>query len=72
MIPWASDADIWTRRMHEYRRLPWILPALAVLEFTSEDFDHLASALEDEDRDEWWQVVSGVVQRAENARSEAE
>jgi hypothetical protein len=73
VIPWATDADIWTRRMDEYRRLPWILPALTVLEFTSEDLDHLATALVDnEDRDEWWLIVCGVVRRVEQARTEAE
>jgi hypothetical protein len=66
VIPWARDADIWTRRMDEYRRLPW------VLEFTSEDFDHLATALVDnEDRDEWWRIVCGVVRRVDKACSDA-
>jgi hypothetical protein len=72
VIPWARDADIWTRRMDEYRRLPWVLPALTVLEFTSEDFDHLATALVDnEDRDEWWRIVCGVVRRVDKACSDA-
>ena len=48
------------------RELPWPIPAAILLEMRDEDLDLLAAA---PDRDAYWRVLNGVVERIESRSS---
>jgi hypothetical protein len=59
MIP---DQDILENRVQAMRGLPWVIPALTVIEMTDEDLDHLDAAA---DTDRYWTVLNAIVSRIE-------
>lgn len=60
MIP---DQDILENRMQAMRELPWIIPALTIIEMTDEDLDNLDAAA---DTDRYWTVLNRIVSRIES------
>jgi hypothetical protein len=56
------DADILESRVAAMRDLPWLIPALVLVEFTDEDLDNLDAAT---DTDKYWTVLNGIVSRIE-------
>ena len=59
MIP---DQDILENRVQAMRELPWVIPALVVVEMTDEDLDLLDAAYE---TSEYWSVLNRIVTRIE-------
>ena len=59
MIP---DQDILESRVQAMRELPWVIPALTIIEMTDEDLDTLAAAA---DTDKYWTVLNAIVSRIE-------
>ncbi len=59
MIP---DQDILENRVQAMRELPWVIPALVVVQMTDEDLDLLDAAYE---TDEYWSVLNRIVTRIE-------
>lgn len=59
MIP---DADILENRVMAMRELPWVIPALVVVEMSDEDLDTLDAAA---DTDKYWTVLNRIVSRIE-------
>ena len=59
MIP---DQDILESRVQAMRELPWIIPALAIIEMTDEDLDLLDAAYE---KPEYWSILNRIVARIE-------
>ena len=64
MIP---DQDILENRVQAMRELPWVIPALVIIEVTDEDLDLLDAAYE---TDQYWSVLNAIVRRIENDRKE--
>jgi hypothetical protein len=56
------DADILESRVQAMRDLPWLIPALVLVEFTDEDLDNLDAAA---DTDRYWTVLNRIVARIE-------
>jgi hypothetical protein len=56
------DADIVENRVQAMRDVPWVIPALTVIEMTDEDLDHLDAAA---DTDRYWTVLNRIVARIE-------
>jgi hypothetical protein len=56
------DADILENRVHAMRELPWIIPALVIIEMSDEDLDSLDAAA---DSPEYWSVLNRIVTRIE-------
>jgi hypothetical protein len=56
------DADVLENRVQAMRELPWIIPALIVIEMSDEDLDTLDAAA---DTDRYWTVLSTIVSRIE-------
>jgi hypothetical protein len=56
------DADILEGRVKAMRELPWVIPALTIIEMTDEDLDHLDGAV---DTDKYWTVLNAIVSRIE-------
>jgi hypothetical protein len=56
------DADILESRVAAMRDLPWLIPALVLVEFTDEDLDNLDAAT---DTDKYWTVLNAIVSRIE-------
>jgi hypothetical protein len=54
------DADILENRVQAMRELPWVIPALTVIEMTDEDLDRLDAAF---DAPEYWGVLNGIGRR---------
>jgi hypothetical protein len=54
------DADILENRVQAMRELPWVIPALVIIEMSDEDLDLLDAAYE---TDEYWGVLNAVVRR---------
>jgi hypothetical protein len=48
-------------RLKTFMELPWVLPAVVLMEITDEDLDNLATAT----KDEYWGVLNAVVTRIE-------
>jgi hypothetical protein len=46
------------------RELPWIIPALTIIEMTDEDLDNLDGAA---DTDKYWTVLNAIVSRIERS-----
>jgi hypothetical protein len=59
--------DILENRVMAMRELPWVLPALVVIQFTDEDLDLLDAAY---DTDKYWTLLNGIVRRIESNRKE--
>ena len=59
MIP---DLDILENRVQAMIELPWIIPALVVIEMSDEDLDLLDAAYESP---EYWSVLNRIVTRIE-------
>ena len=57
MIP---DQDILENRVQAMRELPWVIPALVIIEMTDEDLDLLDAAYE---TDEYWSTLNTIVKR---------
>jgi hypothetical protein len=58
--------DILESRVQAMRELPWVIPALVVVEFTDEDLDNLDAAA---DTDRYWAVLHSIVSRIEKEAS---
>jgi hypothetical protein len=54
------DIDIVENRVHAMRELPWVIPALTIIEMTDEDLDNLDAAA---DTDRYWTVLNAIVSR---------
>jgi hypothetical protein len=61
------DADILENRVQAMRELPWVIPALVIIEMRDEDLDNLDAAA---DTDKYWTVLNAVVTRIESDRKE--
>ena len=57
MIP---DQDILENRVQAMRELPWVIPALVIIEMTDEDLDLLDAAY---DKPEYWSTLNTIVRR---------
>jgi hypothetical protein len=51
-------ADLLENRVAAMRDLPWLIPALVLVEFSAEDLDNLDAAT---DTDKYWTVLNGIV-----------
>jgi hypothetical protein len=56
------DLDILERRIAAMRDLPWVIPALVIIEMGDEDLDNLDAAA---DTDSYWTVLNRIVARIE-------
>jgi hypothetical protein len=56
----TSEEDILENRVQAVLELPWVLPALVVIQFTDEDLDLLDAAY---DTDKYWTPLNGIVRR---------
>jgi hypothetical protein len=56
------NQDIVENRIHAMRELPWVIPALVIIEITDEDLDNLDAAA---DTDKYWTVLNAIVARIE-------
>jgi hypothetical protein len=56
------DADILESRVMAMRELPWVIPALTIIEMTDEDLDNLDAAA---DSPEYWPLLNTIVTRIE-------
>jgi hypothetical protein len=54
------DQDVLENRVQAMRELPWVIPALVIVQFTDEDLDRLDAAY---DEPEYWRVLNAVVRR---------
>jgi hypothetical protein len=54
--------DILENRVQAMRELPWVIPALIIIEMTDEDLDNLDAAA---DTDKYWTVLNAIVSRIE-------
>ena len=57
MIP---EKDILESRVMAMRDLPWVIPALVIIEMTDEDLDLLDAAYE---KPEYWSTLNTIVRR---------
>jgi hypothetical protein len=58
----VPDQDILESRVQAMRELPWVIPALTIIEMTDEDLDNLDAAA---DTDRYWTVLNRIVARIE-------
>jgi len=58
------DQDILENRVQAMRELPWVIPALVIVEMTDEDLDLLDASYE---TGEYWTVLNGIVSRIERS-----
>jgi hypothetical protein len=56
------DQDILESRVQAMREVPWVIPALTIIEMTDEDLDNLDAAA---DSPEYWSVLNAIVTRIE-------
>jgi hypothetical protein len=56
------DLDILESRVQAMRELPWVIPALVIIEMRDEDLDTLDAAA---DTDKYWTVLNAIVSRIE-------
>jgi hypothetical protein len=61
------DQDILENRLQAMRELPWVIPALTIIEMSDEDLDNLDAAYE---TDSYWSTLNRIVTRIENDREE--
>lgn len=57
MIP---GQDILESHVQAMRELPWVIPALVIIEMTDEDLDNLDAAA---DSPEYWSLLNEIVTR---------
>jgi hypothetical protein len=57
----VPDQDILENRLQAFIELPWIIPALTIIEMTDEDLDLLDAAYEQPA--EYWKVLNRIVWR---------
>jgi hypothetical protein len=57
----VPDQDILEARLQAFIELPWILPALTIIEMTDEDLDNLDAAYEQPEL--YWKVLNKIVWR---------
>jgi len=58
------DQGILENRVQAMRELPWVIPALVIIEMTDENLDLLDAAYE---KPEYWTVLNGIVSRIERS-----
>lgn len=62
MIPdQVPDEDIVEARAQAMRELPWVIPALTIIEMTDEDLDNLDAAYEQPEL--YWRTLNRIVWR---------
>jgi hypothetical protein len=54
------DQEILENRVQAMRELPWVIPALVIMQFTDEDLDLLDAAYETR---EYWSTLNTIVRR---------
>jgi hypothetical protein len=54
------DQDILESRVQAMRELPWVIPALVIMQMTDLDLDHLDMAA---DSDGYWPTLNAIVSR---------
>jgi hypothetical protein len=54
------DQDILENRVQAMRELPWVIPALVIIEITDEELDLLDAAY---DKPEYWSTLNTIVKR---------
>jgi hypothetical protein len=59
-VIWDAE-DLLENRIQAVIELPWIIPALTIIEMTDEDLDNLGAAYEQPD--EYWKVLNRIVWR---------
>ena len=59
MIP-DQEQDMLENRIAAMRELPWVIPALTIIEMTDEDLDNLDAAY---DSPEYWSTLNTIVRR---------
>jgi hypothetical protein len=57
------DQDILENRVRAMRELPWVIPALTIIEMSDEDLDLLDAVA---DAPEYWSVLNKIVTRIES------
>jgi hypothetical protein len=57
-----DDPDILENRVMAMRELPWVIPALTIIQMSDEDLDLLDAAYETR---EYWSVLNRIVTRIE-------
>jgi hypothetical protein len=57
-----DEPDILEGRIQAVRDLPWVIPALTIIEMTDLDLDHLDMAA---DTPGYWSVLNAIVTRIE-------
>jgi hypothetical protein len=60
------EQDILENRVQAMRELPWVIPAVVIVQFTDEDLDLLDAAYETE---EYWSVLNEVVTRIQRGET---
>ena len=60
MIP---DADILENRVQAMRELPWVIPAVTIIEMTDADLDRLDAAF---DTPGYWPLLNTILRRIES------
>ena len=60
---WDAE-DLLESRIQAVIELPWVIPALTIIEMTDEDLDLLDTAYE---TGEYWTVLNGIVSRIERS-----
>jgi hypothetical protein len=58
-----QDQDILENRVQAMRELPWVIPALLIIEMTDEDLDLLEAASE---KSEYWSTLNTIVRRIQD------
>jgi hypothetical protein len=59
-VIWDAEGLL-ENRIQAVIELPWIIPALTIIEMTDEDLDNLGAAYEQPD--EYWKVLNRIVWR---------
>jgi len=57
------DQDILENRVQAMRELPWVIPALVVIEMSAEDLDRLDAAY---DSPGYWSTLNKIVTRIQD------
>jgi hypothetical protein len=60
------EQDILENRVQAMRELPWVIPAVVIVQFTDEDLDLLDAAYETE---EYWGVLNEIVTRIQRGET---
>jgi hypothetical protein len=60
---WDAE-DLLQSRVQAVRGLPWVIPALTIIEMTDEDLDNLDAAA---DSPEYWSTLNEIVTRIKEA-----